>query len=150
MKKATEGGRKPPALAGLGLASFSERFYFLFTTMMDIKQLADQLIALCREGNFSEANKTLYADTIISNEAHPDWSTTWLEAKIKKWEDHAATVNYTNMVISDPVFADDHFSISMISDGTNAATGELFHMEEICVYKVEGGMIVEEWFFYSM
>jgi len=53
------------------------------------------------------------------------------------------------IVISEPVVADNFFTVSMALDKTFKGRGRV-NMEELCVYEIDEGKIVCEQFFYSV
>ncbi|GAC1420754.1 MAG: nuclear transport factor 2 family protein [Acidobacteriaceae bacterium] len=120
---------------------------------MTTQEVADKLVALCREGKFAEATATLYADDILSMEASapPGGSResrglAAVKAKGEWWaanhEVHAATVE-------GPLVAGAHFSTTFKLDVTFKPASKRFVMEEIAVYKVKDGKVVYEEFFYT-
>ena len=119
---------------------------------MTTQQVADNLVALCKVGNFHEAVETLYSDDIVSMEATapPGGSREMkgidaVKGKGKWWaenhEVHGATVE-------GPIVAGSQFAVTMKIDVTFKPTSKRFVMEEVCVYKVADGKIVYEEFFY--
>lgn len=119
---------------------------------MSTQEVADKLVALCREGRFTEAIDEFYADNIVSFEPKgaPMEHTEGKEAVKGKTEYWYSTVEEVHSgEISDPVVAGSHFTISMKMDVTYKEGGRM-PMEEIAVYEVKDGKIVSEQFFYSM
>ena len=118
---------------------------------MTTKEVAEKLIAMCREGKINEAKDALYADDIVSiepvegvlpKEAHG------MAALRKKDELFTASIDhFYSSTISDPVVAGDFFAVSWDSDlqmkGQPRQT-----ISEICVYKVKDGKVVSEQFFF--
>jgi len=121
---------------------------------MTTKEVADTLVKLCSQGKFDEATKTLYSDDIVSMEAGapPGQSReakgiAAVKAKGEWWvanhEVHSATVE-------GPLVAGAHFAVTFKLDVTFKPQSKRFTMEEVAVYKVAGGKIVYEEFFYTM
>jgi ketosteroid isomerase-like protein len=118
------------------------------------QEVADQLVALCRAGKMDEAIQMLYANDVVSMEAGapPGQSreTKGLDAikgKSKWWaENHQVH----SIAVDGPIVAGVHFATTFKMDITQKASGHRFQMEEIAVYRVEGGKITYEEFFYKM
>jgi ketosteroid isomerase-like protein len=119
---------------------------------MSTQSVAQQLVALCREGKNMEALELLYADDIVSIE-HPNSPNPRTEGKVAvtqksiDWYDNVQ--DFHGGEISDPIVAGNHFSCSMSFDITFKKGGRI-QMEEICVYQVADDQIVSEQFFYAM
>lgn len=119
---------------------------------MNTQEVADKLVQFCREGKNEQAIDELYADNIVSKE--PKGSPMELtegKAAVKKktlqWEESVEEIHSASC--SDPIVADNHFSIVMNIDATYKAHGRMA-MSEICVYEVKDGKIIADEFFYSM
>ncbi|MEL6589043.1 MAG: nuclear transport factor 2 family protein [Bacteroidota bacterium] len=119
---------------------------------MNTQEVANKLVALCRENKNIEAVNTLYADNIVSLEpaGAPAERVEGLEAV------RAKTAQFYEMVeavhggsVSDPIVAGKHFSVSMGMDVTFKGQGRV-NINEICVYEVENGKIVKEQFFFPV
>jgi ketosteroid isomerase-like protein len=121
---------------------------------MTTKEVADTLVKLCSQGKFDEATNTLYSDDIVSMEAGapPGQSReakgiAAVKAKGEWWvanhEVHSATVE-------GPLVAGAHFAVTFKLDVTFKPQSKRFTMEEVAVYKVAGGKIAYEEFFYTM
>lgn len=119
---------------------------------METQQVADRLVALCREQKNIDAVQELYADDCVSREM-PGTPNEVVEGKaaiVKKSEDwYASVAEFHSGSIDDPIVAGNHFSCVMRFDCTFKAQGRMA-MEEIAVFEVKDGKIVAEQFFYSM
>lgn len=118
---------------------------------MTTKEVADKLVAYCRQGKFEEATKELYSNDIVSiePEGDPDREVRGLEAVIAKAAKFNEMVEeYHGVELSDPSVADKFFSCSMKIDATFKMGGRNT-LNEICLYKVENGKIVREEFYYT-
>lgn len=121
---------------------------------MNTQQVADRLVALCREGKYEEAQNELYAGDAASVEMEGATGGTLgnvkgldaIREKGRKWAEDIVEIHGGS--VSDPVVAGDWFSIAMGIDATYKSMGRM-PMEEICVYRVRDGKIVHEQFFYS-
>ncbi|OUR90903.1 hypothetical protein A9Q87_13275 [Flavobacteriales bacterium 34_180_T64] len=119
---------------------------------MNTQQVANRLVHLCREGKHMDALEELYGPNIISKEMHwmpEEVETKGIEAVRKKSVDWLNNVQeFHSGEVSDPIIAGNHFTIKMDFDITFKDRGRT-QMEEICVYEVNDGKIVDEQFFYS-
>lgn len=119
---------------------------------MSTEQVAKKLVALCREGKFEEAIRELYSPEIVSIEPEgAPWGTvTGFDAiaqKGKEWNEMVS--EFHSSEISDPLVAENFFSITMKSRVTLKGMEHPMDMDEVCVYRVEDGKVVTEQFFYT-
>ena len=121
---------------------------------MTTQEVADQLVKLCREGKFSEAVASLYAENIVSVEAGvpPGQSreSKGLAAVKAKGEWWQANHEVHSAIIEGPLVAGAHFAVTFKFDLTNKPQNKRMKMEEVALYKVEKGKVVYEEFFYDM
>lgn len=120
---------------------------------MNTQEVAKQYVNLCREGKNNQVIEELYSDNIVSKEM-PDYPgqviTEGIKAVAQKNDDWYANVEeFHSGQISDPIVADNHFSVKMAFDVTFKDRGRQ-QMEEVAVFQVDNGKIVNEQFFYSM
>jgi hypothetical protein len=121
---------------------------------MAIEQIARRLVALCRDGKFSQAHDELYADNAASVEPEglPPGALGNVEGlaairdKGRQFRQRTETVH--SMAVSEPVIAGNWFSVSMTMDITMKQFGRT-EMSEICVYHVKDGRIDREEFFHD-
>ena len=122
-------------------------------TGMTTQQVADKLVQLCSQGKFEEATKALYSEDIVSVEAGapPGQSreTKGLPEVLKKGEWWVANHEVHSAKVEGPLVAGSHFAVTFKLDITFKPESKRFQMEEIGVYKVAGGKIVHEEFFYN-
>lgn len=118
---------------------------------MTTSEIANRLVALCREGNWKQAQTELYAPDAVSREqeASPAFpqETKGLPAIIekgKKWESMVEKMHAFET--SDPVVAGASFACTMTLDITMKGQPR-GQMSELCVYVVKDGKIVSEQFF---
>ena len=119
---------------------------------MTTTEVANKLVSLCREGRHLEAIESLYGDDIVSTEmpGTPNEITKGIKAVHQKSEDWFSNLaEWHGGNLSDPVVAGNHFSTKMTMDAT-FKDGNRIQMEELAVYEVRDGKIVNEQFFYSM
>ncbi len=121
---------------------------------MDLKELAQELVAGCRDGRTIENLDKLYAQDAVSVEA-ADMSGQGRETKglegirgKHEWWDNAMEV--TGGEVSDPMLhGDDRFAVIFAMQGREKESGKAFDMKEVGVYHAKNGKFVREEFFYS-
>ncbi|HCX23182.1 MAG: hypothetical protein CMB80_32945 [Flammeovirgaceae bacterium] len=119
---------------------------------MTTQEVAEKLVSLCRQGKYEEVYQELYSADVKSVEPEgSSWPTVQGMAEIAKKGEI-----WTNMVeevleseISDPLVAENFFTITMKSKVKAKGSLEPFNMDEVCVYEVQEGKIVLEQFFYT-
>ena len=122
---------------------------------MTTMEIAQKMIALCKQGKNAEALDTLFAADMVSVEAGtgPDGGErearglAAVKAKGEWWvnnhEIHSAN-------ITGPWPHDDRFIVGFQYDITNKPSGMRMKLDEVGLYTVLNGKIVREEFFYSM
>ena len=119
---------------------------------MTTQELAAEFVGLCREGKWEECISKFYSPDIKSVEPEGSaWGTVQgLEAIAKKADEwHEMVEEFHSSEISDPIVAENFFSMAMKSKVTLKGMKEQINMDEICVYRVENGKVVNEQFFYT-
>ncbi|MEM9687293.1 MAG: nuclear transport factor 2 family protein [Bacteroidota bacterium] len=119
---------------------------------MKTQEVADRLVAMCRQGQNMEAIDELYADDITSREMPgvPEEVISGIDGVRKKSEQWFANVQeFHSGDISDPVVAGNHFTCKMSFDITFKDHGRQ-QMEELCLYEAKDGKIINEQFFYEV
>ena len=117
---------------------------------MEVQQIADRLVELCRQGNWDQAQKELFSPNAVSIEpaGAPMERAEGMEQIIQKGEHFASMVDeYLGVEVSDPQVAGNHFSCKFVMDVKFKGAPGPTKMEEIAVYTTDGGKIVEEQFF---
>lgn len=117
---------------------------------MNTQEVADKLVALCREGKYDQAYG-LYADDAVSVEMPgvPNEVTEGIENILKGFEEWANNIQEAHGgTVGDPVVAGNHFAVPMTSDVT-FKDGRRVDMEEIALYQVENGKIKKASFHYD-
>jgi ketosteroid isomerase-like protein len=117
---------------------------------MTTKEIADRLVALCRQGDFATAQSELFADDVVSIEPYStpafEKETTGKQAITEKGEKWNAMVQEMHaMEVSDALVASNSFACTMRMDVTMKEGGRM-DMTELCVYKVKDGKIISEEF----
>jgi len=118
---------------------------------MTTQEVAQQLVELCRKGDFETAQNELFSKDAVSleQEATPDFDkeTKGIDAIKKKGEKWNAMVEkFHGIEVSEPVVAGNSFACTMTMHVTMKEHGEM-NMAELCVYRVKDGKIVSEEFF---
>ena len=121
---------------------------------MTTQEVAERLVAMCKEGKFHEAVESLYGDEIVSVEAGapPGQSreSKGLEAVKAKGEWWAANHEIHTSSVEGPLVAGPYFAVTFKMDITFKPQNRRFQMEEVGVYKVADGKVVYEEFFYPV
>jgi hypothetical protein len=117
---------------------------------MTTKEIAERLVALCRQGQVETAQKELYATDAISIEPYgtPAFAkeTKGLNALIEKGRKFGALVEQVHSIsVSDPLVAGNSFACAMQFDVTIKGHGRI-NMNELCIYEVKDGKIISEQF----
>jgi len=120
---------------------------------MTTEEVANRLVSLCRSGKFQTCIEELYSPDIVSIEPEGGpWESRVqgfdaLAKKGQEWENMVA--EFHSSEISDPIVAENFFSITMKSNVTLKGMNEPMNMDEVCVYRVENGKVATEQFFYT-
>jgi ketosteroid isomerase-like protein len=115
--------------------------------------VAQDLVALCREGRNLDAVNRLYSPRIVSIESSgtPEMPAEMsgieaIRAKHEWWdannEVHSAEVN-------GPFLGEDQFAVQFTWDATFKPSGQRSTMSEMALYTVRDGKIVREEFYYN-
>lgn len=117
---------------------------------MTTKEIAERLVALCRQGQFETAHKELFATDAISIEpyATPAFpkETKGLNALLEKGLEFTAMIEQVHSIsISDPLVAGNAFACAMQLDVTIKGHGRM-NLAELCIYEVKDGKIISEQF----
>lgn len=122
--------------------------------MMNTQQIAERLVALCREGQYEQVYDELFADDAENIEmpamaSGPLGNAKGLDAiraKGKAWGEAVEQVHGGS--VGEPSVSGNWFSVPMSLDVTMKGQGRM-QMEEMCLYQVRDGKIVREQFFYD-
>lgn len=117
---------------------------------MTVQEIANRLVALCREGNYETAQRELYSADAVSIEpyATPEFpqETRGRDAIIEKGRKFVAMVEETHSSeVGDPIVAGNSFACTMRIDVTMKGQGRM-DMRELCIYDVKDGKIISERF----
>lgn len=120
---------------------------------MSILDIANELVAGCREGRERENLDKLYAPDVVSVEAmdmgdgREIHGLAGVHGKHDWWA--GAFVTHSVTVEGPFLHGDDRFAVIFGMDTTDKATGERSQSREVAVYHVKDERIVREEFFYS-
>ncbi len=117
---------------------------------MTTKEIAERLVALCRQGQFETAQKELFATDAIGIEpyATPAFAreTKGLNALIEKGHKFTALIEQVHSItVSDPLVAGSSFACAMQLDVTIKGHGRM-NLNELCIYEIKDGKIISEQF----
>ena len=119
---------------------------------MNTREVAEKLVSFIKEGKYDEAHAELFTDNAISVE--PEGMENRIaegreaiKAKGEMWQSMVEEVH--SMSVSEPLVADDHFSVQMAMNITYKGAPGPHESSEIAVFTVEDGKIVKEEFFYK-
>ena len=118
---------------------------------MTTKQVADQLVKMCRAGKVEEAKQELFTEETLSiepGEGVLPKETKGLKAIQQKADLFISMVDeFHGNTISDPVVAGNYFSLAWETDLKMKGSDREI-VSELCVYEVRDGKILSERFFY--
>ncbi len=120
---------------------------------MNLREIADELVAGCRENRAKENLDKLYAADAVSVEAadamgmgRETHGRDAIRGKHEWWE---GAHEVSDASVSDPFpHGEDRFAVIFEVQGKVKESGESFDMREVAVYHVADGKIVREEFFY--
>ncbi|WP_170549241.1 nuclear transport factor 2 family protein [Ruegeria atlantica] len=120
---------------------------------MKLKEIADELVAGCREDRAKENLNKLYAPDAVSVEAQEmegmgreTHGVEGIRGKHEWWE---GAHEVSGASVSEPyLHGDDRFAVIFEVQGKVKESGETFDMKEVGIYHVANGKIVREEFFY--
>ncbi|MDB6115079.1 MAG: hypothetical protein JWQ83_1792 [Lacunisphaera sp.] len=117
---------------------------------MNTTEIAQRLVALCREGKWETAQKELFAPDAVSIEAaaSPAFEKETrglaaIEEKGRKW--NAMIEQVHSLAVSDALVAENSFACTMNLDVTMTGRPRM-QINELCVYGIKDGKIASEQF----
>jgi len=120
---------------------------------MTTQDIANDLVALCRQGKFAESGEKYWASDVVSVEAGApaggDPVSRGIDAARGKGEWWEANHEVHGVEIEGPYVNGDQFIVRFKMDMTPKATGQRTTMDETALYTVKDGKIAEERFFYG-
>lgn len=118
---------------------------------MKTEEVANNLVTWFNNNEEARCYEELYSPNAISIEPggeHP--ISNGMQEIAKKGEWWRQTFDVHNTKVSQPVVADNWFSVRFDIDSTHKPSGQRSQMSEIGVFQVADGKIVKEQFFYNM
>jgi len=118
---------------------------------MTTQDIANDLVALCREGKFDQAGEKYWADDVLSVEAMGDPAESHgIEAARAKGEWWSGAHDIHGVKVEGPYVNGDSFAVRFVMDITVKESGQRHTMDEVALYVLKDGKIAEERFFYAM
>jgi ketosteroid isomerase-like protein len=117
---------------------------------MTTREIADAVVALSKAGKLDDIGQTYWAESIVSIE-DMDGPMARLEGRAAvnaqgEWWNGAHEVH--GIETHGPFVNGDQFAVRWVMDVTQRETGNRITMDEVALYTVRDGKIVEERFFY--
>jgi ketosteroid isomerase-like protein len=118
---------------------------------MTTHEIAHDLVALCRAGEFDRAGEKYWADDVVSVEAMGENAELHGKDAVRgKGEWWAGAHEVHGAEVEGPYVNGDQFVVRFKIDLTVKETGERRVMDEVGVYTIKNGKIAEERFYYAM
>lgn len=118
---------------------------------MNTKDVANQLVAYCRNNEEEKAYQELYSPEIVSVEMQEPMKEVHgfegIQKKGQWWKDN---FEVHKIEVSEPLVADSHFTVKFWMDTTHKPSGQRSQTSEIAIYEVKDGKIWKEQFFYDV
>lgn len=115
---------------------------------MTTQKIAEDLVALCRAGKHAEAGEKYWADDVRSIEpSGPE--TRGKKAAHEKGEAWANAHDVHSSEAQGPYVNGDQFVVRFTIDLTARETGQRMQLDEVGLYTLKDGKVVEERFFYA-
>lgn len=113
-------------------------------------EIAEDLVAMCKRGEFDASGEKYWAEDVVSLEPMPgDMAEIRGKAGVRaKGEWWVANHEVHNVTVEGPYVHGDQFAVRFRMDLTPKG-GERVMLDEVGVYTVRGGKIAEERFFYG-
>jgi ketosteroid isomerase-like protein len=117
---------------------------------MSINDIANDLVALCKAGKFDESGEKYWAEDVLSVEAGGDMPESRGKGAARaKGEWWAGAHDVHSVDVEGPYINGDQFVVRFKMDMTVKESGQRMQMDEMGVYTIKDGKIVEERFFYG-
>ncbi len=117
---------------------------------MNTEEIGKKLVELCNQSEYEEATRTLYAQDIVSVEAHAMGD---MPAEIKGFDQVCAKTRWWienhevhSSKATGPFVARDTFVVRFDIDVTFKPTGKRMEASEVGIYEVKDGKVVREEF----
>ncbi|MBI2771253.1 MAG: nuclear transport factor 2 family protein [Burkholderiales bacterium] len=118
---------------------------------MTTQELAQAFTQLCKEGKFDEAGKRYWSDDVMSREPMPGNEMAAIKGRAaveKKGEWWYANNEVHSVKVEGPYVHGDQFMVRFTMDLTPKGQARM-GMDEMGLYTVKDGKVVEESFFYG-
>ncbi|HZC15319.1 MAG TPA: nuclear transport factor 2 family protein [Caulobacteraceae bacterium] len=120
---------------------------------MTIQDIAGDLVALCKAGQFAASGEKYWADDVVSIEAGgpagADPVSRGKDAVRGKSEWWAGAHDVHSVEVGGPYVNGDQFIVRFVMDVTVRDSGQRMTMDETGLYTIKNGKIAEERFFYG-
>ena len=120
---------------------------------MSTHEIANDLVALCRQGKFAESGEKYWAEDVLSVEANApgggDPASRGIDAARGKGVWWANNHDVHGVEVEGPYVNGDQFVVRFKMDITPKSSGQRMTMDEMAVYTLKNGKIAEERFFYG-
>lgn len=117
---------------------------------MSTHDIANDLVAMCKQGKFAESGDKYWADDVVSIEPMGDNPVSHGKAAARgKGEWWAGAHDIHGVEVAGPWVNGDQFTVRFTMDVTVKETGARNKMDEIALYTIKNGKIAEERFFYG-
>lgn len=117
---------------------------------MNTKEIAENLVNWCNSDQEERCYQELYSPNIVSIEPTGDNPiANGMDEVAKKGEWWQENFEVHSRHTSEPIVAENWFSVRHEMDTTHKPSGQRSQMSEIGVYEVKDGKIVKEQFFYD-
>lgn len=118
---------------------------------MNTQEVASNLVSWFNNGQEERCYQELYSPNIVSLEPGGEMAVAkGMDAVMKKGEWWRENYETHRSSASEPIVAEDWFSVRFEMDTTHKPSGQRGEMSEIGVFQVKDGKIVKEQFFYDM
>ncbi len=117
---------------------------------MTTQDIANDLVALCKTGDFATPGEKYWADDVRSIEAMGEGAVSEGKAAARakgEWWSGAHEVH--GVEVEGPYVNGDQFVVRFKMDVTVKESGQRMTMDEMAVYSLKDGKIAEERFFYG-
>lgn len=117
---------------------------------MNVREVAEDFAAKCKAGAFEDAGRSYWSDDVRSVEAMegPGAVAEGLAAVLAKGEWWYGAHEVHSVITSGPYVNGEQFALRFQMDITVRETGVREQSDEVAIYTVRDGKVVEERFFY--
>lgn len=119
--------------------------------MSTTQDIANDFVALCARGEFDEAGRKYWAPDVVSLEPMegPMARMQGIDALVGKGEWWAANHDIHGTTAEGPYVYGDQFAVRFTMDVTQKESGQRMKMDEVALYTLKDGKIVEEKFLFG-